>query len=64
MEEKNNKRGGKREGAGRPKRVASKKVLLYFENDLYEAFPKTINRNEYINNAVRKAMLKDGYISE
>lgn len=55
-------RGGRREGAGRHKRVESQKVLFYFEKDLYEAFPKSINRNAYINDAVREKMKKDGYI--
>ena len=55
-------RGGRREGAGRHKRVESQKVLFYFEKDLYDAFPKSINRNAYINNAVREKMKKDGII--
>ena len=63
MEEiKKSGRGGRREGAGRHKRVESQKVLLYFEKDLYDAFPKSINRNAYINNAVRAKMKDDGYI--
>ena len=36
MEEiKKSSRGGRREGAGRHKRVESQKVLFYFEKDLY-----------------------------
>lgn len=63
MEEiKKSNRGGKREGAGRHKRVESQKVLFYFEKDLYNAFPKSINRNAYINDAVRERMKIDGYI--
>ena len=63
MEEiKKSNRGGKREGAGRHKRVESQKVLFYFEKDLYNAFPKSINRNAYINDAVRAKMKEDGYI--
>lgn len=63
MEEiKKSNRGGKREGAGRHKRVESQKVLFYFEKDLYDAFPKTLNRNAYINNAVREKMVRDGLI--
>lgn len=62
MEEKKSNRGGRRENAGRPKRVESKKVLLYLEMDLYEALPKSVNRNAYINNTLRARMKKDGYI--
>lgn len=62
MEEKKSCRGGKRDGAGRPKRVESKTVLLYFEKDLNDALPKSLNRNAYINDAVREKMKKDGYI--
>jgi ribosomal protein L15 len=63
MEEiKKSGRGGRREGAGRHKRVESQKVLFYFEKGLYDAFPKSINRNAYINEAVREKMKKDGYI--
>ena len=63
MEEiKKSNRGGKREGAGRHKRVESQKVLFYFEKDLYNAFPKSINRNAYINDAVREKMKQDGFI--
>ena len=63
MEEiKKSGRGGRREGAGRHKRVESQKVLFYFEKDLYDAFPKSINRNAYINDAVRAKMKEDGYL--
>ena len=63
MEEiKKSGRGGRREGAGRHKRVESQKVLFYFEKDLYDAFPKSINRNAYINDAVRAKMQEDGFI--
>ena len=48
-ENKKSGRGGRREGAGRHKRVESQKVLFYFEKELYDKFPKSINRNAYIN---------------
>lgn len=31
--------------------------------DLFNALPKDIKRNTYINDAVRAAMVKDGYIN-
>lgn len=63
MEEiKKSNRGGRREGAGRHKRIESQKVLFYFEKELYDKFPKSINRNAYINDAVREKMKKDGFI--
>jgi len=63
MEEKVEKRGGKRENAGRKKReVEVKPILLNLELSLFENLPKSLNRNEYINNAVRAKMKEDGYI--
>lgn len=63
MEEKVEKRGGKRENAGRKKReIDVKPILLNLELSLFEALPKSLNRNEYINNAVREKMKEDGYI--
>lgn len=62
MEEKKSNRGGKREGAGRPKRVESRTVFLYLEKDLNDALPKSLNRNAYINEAMREKMLRDGYL--
>lgn len=63
MEEKVEKRGGKRENAGRKKRDKDvKPILLNLEVALLENIPKELNRTEYINNAVRAKMKKDGYI--
>ena len=63
MEEKVENRGGKRENAGRKKRDKEvKPILLNLEKDLFDALPKSINRNSYINDAVRVLMKKDGYI--
>ena len=53
MEEiKKSGRGGRREGAGRHKRVESQKVLFYFEKGLYDAFPKSINRNASVSSSM------------
>ena len=63
MEEKVENRGGKRENAGRKKRDKEvKPILLNLEMTLFEALPKLLNRNAYINEAVREKMKKDGYI--
>ena len=64
----NNKRGGKRIGAGRPSNPRSKvQIALKLDGDLNEVFdsPKFDgNRGQYINKAVREKMLADGYIKE
>ena len=39
-----------------------KPILLNLELSLFEALPKGLNRNAYINDAVRARMKKDGYI--
>lgn len=63
MEEKVEKRGGKRENAGRKKRDKDvKPILLNLEQALFDKLPKELNRNAYINDAVREKMKKDGYI--
>lgn len=63
MEEKVEKRGGKRENAGRKKRDKDvKPILLNLELALFDKLPKELNRNAYINDAVREKMIKDGYI--
>ena len=55
--------GGKREGAGRPSDPNKKKQLsLKLDKDLSDALPKSLNRNAYINDAVRAKMKEDGYI--
>ena len=65
MEEKIENRGGKRENAGRKKRDKEvKPILLNLEKDLFDALPKSINRNGYINDAVREKMIQHGYISD
>jgi len=63
MEEKVEKRGGKRENAGRKKRDKDvKPILLNLELALFDRLPKELNRNAYINDAVRAKMKEDGYI--
>ena len=63
MEEKVEKRGGKRENAGRKKRDKDvKPILLNLEQSLFDKLPKELNRNAYINEAVRAKMKEDGYI--
>ena len=65
MEEKKSKRGGKREGAGRPQsRPDSKIISIRLETELLENFPPNTNKSLYINKAVRAAMLQDGLLSE
>ena len=55
MEEKQEKRGGKRENAGRKKKDG-KKILLLLELDLCNAIQDIHNKTEFINNAVRFAL--------
>ena len=64
MEETEKKRGGKREGAGRkPVGVSTHPMALKLDNDLYDILNlHGLNKNRYINNAVRASMEKDGYI--
>ena len=71
MEEKKNW-GGRREGSGRKKKAESTIISIKLNNDLLEAFPSEImdkegklvkfNRSEYINDAVREKLAKDGFI--
>ncbi len=53
--------GGRREGAGHPFNATTKAISLRMDIDLLESLPKNINRNGYINDAVRKQMIADGY---
>ncbi|MBR6892745.1 MAG: hypothetical protein IKN15_05865 [Bacteroidaceae bacterium] len=56
---KKDKRGGKREGAGRKKGVEAKKFLLNLELDLYEALKDVPNKTQYINYAIKFALQND-----
>ncbi len=63
MNEKKNTHGGKRPGAGRPRgAVATKPVGYKMDLELYNHLPYYINRNKYVNEAVREKMKQDGYI--
>ena len=57
-------RGGKREGAGRkPTGITTHAMALKLDNDLYSALKSHgLNKNRYINDAVRIALAKDGLI--
>ena len=64
MEEIKKQRGGKREGAGRKAvGVSTHPMPLKLDNDLYNILSNSnINRNRYINDAVRAKMKEDGYL--
>lgn len=66
MEETKKLRGGKREGAGRKAvGLSTTPMSLKIDNDLYSALNSHgLNKNRYINNAVRTAMEKDGFITK
>ena len=65
MEETQKKRGGKRAGSGRkPVGLSTTPMSLKLDNDLYQVLQlRELNKNRYINDAVRTAMLKDGFIN-
>ncbi len=58
MEEKESKRGRPSSG------VNTVDVHYKMSKDLYNALPKTLKRNTYINEAVREKMKKDGFIKK
>ena len=62
MEERKKKRGDKREGAGRHKGEDTKIISVRLETDLLIKIPPKTNRSKYINDAVREAMKRDGFI--
>ena len=63
VEETKKQRGGRREGSGRPKGLNTTAMSLKLDNDLYAALNNNgLNKNRYINNAVRQAMKNDGLI--
>ena len=56
-------RGGKRDGAGRPAGVSTKSMSLKLDLDLYEILNKQVlNKNRFINDAVREKMIKGGLL--
>ena len=64
MEEIKKTRGGKRQGAGRkPVGISTHAMALKLDNDLHEALGlASLNKNRYINDAVREKLAKDGLI--
>ena len=64
MEELKKKRGGKREGAGRKAvGLSTTAMSLKLDNDLYLALNNHgLNKNRYINDAIREAMKRDMFI--
>lgn len=60
-----NNRGGKRDGAGRPKKANCQKPMsLRLDPELSNVFDnnKTIKKNTYINEAIREKMRTDGLL--
>lgn len=64
MEEIKKQRGGKREGAGRKAvGISTHPMALKLDNDLYNTLSAIkINKNRFINDAVREKMVREGYI--
>lgn len=64
MAEEKKQRGGKREGAGRKAvGISTHPMALKLDNDLYDVLSKiNLNKNRYINEAVRERMKREGYI--
>ena len=64
MEKKIERRGGRREGAGRkPKGITTHPMALKLDNDLFNALDKiAVAKNRYINDAVRAKMEAEGLI--
>ena len=48
---------------GRPSGVNTVDIHYKMSKELYDALPKEIKRNTYINDAVRERMINDGYLS-
>ena len=56
-------RGGKRERAGRPVGTSTTAMSLRLDNDLYLLLKSQgINKNRFINDAIREKMIRDGII--
>ena len=52
--------GGKREGAGHPFNATTTPISFRIDMDLLENFPDEINRNGFINSAIREKMIREG----
>ncbi len=57
-------RGGRREGAGRKAvGISTHPMALKLDNDLYEVLSVAgLNKNRFINDAIREKMAREGYI--
>ena len=64
MEEIKKQRGGKREGAGRPAvGITTHPMALKLDNNLFTMLSDAgVNKNRYINDAIREKMVRDGLI--
>lgn len=51
--------GGTREGAGHPFNATTKPMSFRIDMDLLENFPEGLNRNRYINSAIREKMIRE-----
>ena len=50
---------------GRPASgVKTVDIHYKMSQELYDALPKSVKRNTYINDAVRERMLRDGYLHD
>ena len=47
---------------GRPSGVNTVDIHYKMSQELYDALPKEIKRNTYINDAVKQKMILDGYL--
>lgn len=59
MEEKKDSRGGKRQGAGRPKGEECTSIHLRLRNSLLEYVNSKGNKNGFINDCIEKEMLRE-----
>ena len=56
-------RGGKRERAGRPAGTSTTAMSLRLDNDLYQSLKSLgLNKNRFINDAIREKMIRDGIL--
>ena len=64
MEQTKKQRGGKREGSGRkPVGISTTAMSLKLDNDLYAVLKSHgLNKNRYINDAVRTSLRNDGLL--
>ena len=58
-EKKKENRGGKREGAGRPRGVNTTSIHLKLRNELVEYVNSKGNKNGFINDCIEKEMKRE-----